>query len=69
VPTGVDLAAGDWSTHLTFTPDQIQEVTLPPLASERSWLLRINTEAKFSPRDRDPKNRDFRRLGVWFEFP
>lgn len=69
VPTGVDLSVGEWSKHLTFTPDQIQEVTLPPLASESSWLLRIDTEAKFSPRDLDPKNRDFRRLGVWIEFP
>jgi hypothetical protein len=60
---------GEWSKRLTFTPDQNQEVTLPPAGPEGSWVLRINTAEKFSPRDLDPKNRDFRRLGVWVEFP
>jgi hypothetical protein len=69
VPTGVALSVGAWSKHLTFTPDQIQEVVLPAPGEQSSWVLRINTEAKFSPRDLDPKNRDFRRLGVWVEFP
>jgi hypothetical protein len=69
VPTAVDLSVGEWSKSLTLAPDQIQEVTLPPPSSERSWVLRIDTLAKFSPRDLDPTNRDFRRLGVWVEFP
>ncbi len=66
VPTAVDLSVGEWSKRLTFAPDQIQEVTLPPAGP---WVLRIDTAEKFSPRDLDPKNRDFRRLGVWVEFP
>lgn len=69
VATAVDLTVGDWSRHLMFAPDQIQEVTLPPLISEGSWMVRIDTGSKFSPRELDPKNRDFRRLGVWVEFP
>ena len=69
VPTTVNLSVADWSQPLTFTPDQVQEVTLPALADRDSWVLKIETGAKFSPRDLDPKNRDFRRLGVWIEFP
>jgi hypothetical protein len=69
VPTAVTLAVGDWSKHLTFEPDQIQEVMLPAAGDGGAWVVRIDTEAKFSPRDLDPKNRDFRRLGVWVEFP
>ncbi|MGH9200500.1 MAG: hypothetical protein ACRD2A_04600, partial [Vicinamibacterales bacterium] len=48
VPTRVDLSVGDWSQRLTFTPDQIQEVALPPLGTQSAWALRITTAEKFS---------------------
>jgi hypothetical protein len=69
VATTVNLSAGDWSKQLSFAPDQIQEVTLPALVDRDAWVLKIETGAKFSPRDLDPQSRDFRRLGVWIEFP
>jgi hypothetical protein len=69
VPTSVGLAVGDWSRALSFGANEQQEITLPPLADRDAWVLRVTTGAKFSPRDLDSKNRDFRRLGVWIEFP
>lgn len=68
VPASVAVSAGDWSRSLTFAPNERREVVLPPPAGQ-SWVVTIATGAKFSPRDLDPRNKDFRRLGVWVDFP
>ena len=68
VPTVVDVSVGAWAQRLTFDPNQRQELALPP-PTDQSSVVHITTGSKFSPRDRDPQNKDFRRLGIWVEFP
>jgi len=63
VPTTVEVSMGDWSQRLEFAPYQQRPVTPP--GGDTVRFLKIRTGAWFRPSDRDPRDQDTRRLGVF----
>jgi hypothetical protein len=59
----VDLVAGGWRRTVDLAPGQELRVEVP--AAGEATLLEIRATAGFRPFDGDPRNRDFRLLGVW----
>lgn len=64
VPTSVHVSMGDWSERLEFAAHQQRPVTVPP-TRDGVRVLKLQTGAWFRPSDRDPRDRDTRRLGVF----
>ena len=65
VPTTVQLSIGSWEQRLVLEPGQKQDLALPPPV-EGTWTLRIRSGAGFRPSEREPGNRDVRKLAAWF---
>jgi hypothetical protein len=63
----VSLETGVWRQSADLEPGAERLVTLPPPGSSRVTVLHIRAERGVRPADRDPANRDMRRLGVWIE--
>jgi hypothetical protein len=63
VANRVELVAGGWRRTLDLAPGQEMRVEVP--AAGEATLLEIRATAGFRPFDGDPRNRDFRLLGVW----
>jgi hypothetical protein len=64
VPTSAQVSMGDWSERLEFAAHQQRPVAVPP-TGDGVRILTIQTGAWFRPSDRDPRNGDTRRLGVF----
>jgi hypothetical protein len=67
--TTIGIAVGEWSQSYSMTPGQRREITLPPLAGEVAWLVRIHSGPGFRPFEREPGNADVRSLAAWFQIP
>ena len=63
VANRVELVAGRWRQALDLAPGQEVRVEVP--AAGEATLLEVRAKAGFRPFDGDPRNRDFRLLGVW----
>jgi hypothetical protein len=63
VANRVELAAGGWRQTLDLAPGQEVRVEVPPIGT--ATPLEVRAAAGFRPFDGDPRNRDFRLLGVW----
>jgi hypothetical protein len=63
----VSLDTGVWRQLADIEPGAERLVTLPPPGPSRLTVLHIRAERGVRPADRDPANRDMRRLGVWVE--
>lgn len=61
VPTSVTVSDGEWSERLDFAPNQQRPITRPA----GIHMLKIQTGAWFRPSDRNPQDKDTRRLGVF----
>jgi hypothetical protein len=67
VPTAVDVSTGDanaWE-RLEFSPGQQRPVTPPARDGGIERVVTIRTGAWFRPSDRNPQDKDMRRLGVF----
>lgn len=64
VPTTVRLSAGDWEESLSLEAGQKHDVVLPP-PDDGTWTLRIQSGPGFRPSEREPGNRDVRKLAAW----
>ena len=59
----VELVAGGWRRALDLAPGQELRVEVP--SAGPATLVEVRAAAGFRPFDGDPRNRDFRLLGVW----
>jgi hypothetical protein len=66
VANRVTIRAGDVDERWEMPAEGERVFTFPPAAT-RVIVLRIRAERGIRPADRDPANRDMRRLGVWVE--
>jgi hypothetical protein len=64
VPTTVRLSIGGWEESLSLEVGQKREVVLPP-PDDGAWTLRIQSGPGFRPSEREPGNRDVRKLAAW----
>lgn len=67
--TTIGISVGEWSQSYSLTPGQRRELTLPPLADARAWVVDIHSGPGFRPFEREPGNTDVRLLAAWFEIP
>ena len=63
-PTSVRIAVGSWAASLSLAAGEKRDVVLPP-PDAGSWTLRIRSGAGFRPSEREPGNRDVRKLAAW----
>lgn len=67
--TTIGISVGEWSQSYSLTPGERREITLPPLAGERAWVVDLHSGPGFRPFEREPGNDDVRLLAAWFEIP
>ena len=63
-PTTVWLSTGDWQESVTLNAGEQRDVLLPA-SSGGVWSLRVRSGAGFRPSEREPGNRDVRKLAAW----
>lgn len=63
-PTTVRLSLGGWEESVSLDAGQKRDIVLPP-QDEGVWTLRIHSGPGFRPSEREPGNRDVRKLAAW----
>jgi hypothetical protein len=63
VANRVELIAGSWRSTLDLAPGQEMRLEVPPAGA--ATPLEVRATSGVRPFDADPRNRDFRVLGVW----
>lgn len=63
-PTTIHLSVGSWQESLTLKAGEKHDVVLPP-PTAGSWTVHIRSGAGFRPSEREPGNRDVRKLAAW----
>jgi hypothetical protein len=67
--TTIGISVGEWSRSYSLTPGERREITLPPLTTDRAWVVEIHSGPGFRPFEREPGSADVRLLAAWFEIP